>query len=65
MTAFLDMGGYWPFVWPAWGFAVLLLAGLYVVSYRRTRQAERRLAQAGAMPRARAATLSRVGEGEA
>lgn len=65
MTAFLDMGGYWPFVWPAWGFAVLFLAGLYAHSFRRTRQAERRLAQAGAMPRARAATPSRVEKGEA
>ena len=34
MTSFLAMGGYAPFVWPAFGISVAVLAGLSVASLR-------------------------------
>jgi heme exporter protein D len=41
MEKFLAMGGYAPFVWPAYGIALVVLAGLLVhslVSYRRAQR---------------------------
>ncbi len=35
---FLAMGGYARFVWPAYGLAVLLLAGMALQSYRTWRR---------------------------
>jgi heme exporter protein D len=35
---FLEMGGYARFVWPAYGLAVLVLAGMAVQSYRAWRR---------------------------
>ena len=59
MSAFLSMGGYWPFVWPAWGLAVANLAGLYVLSRARMRRAERLLESLGGRPARSGATLAR------
>ena len=36
--AFLAMGGYAGFVWPAYGVAVAVLGGLVVFSWRRYRE---------------------------
>jgi heme exporter protein D len=51
MRAFLAMGGYWAYVWPAWALAVGILAGLYAVSMHQARRAERRLDLLGRPPR--------------
>lgn len=55
MTAFLAMGGYWAYVWPAWALAVGVLAGLYAISVHQARRAERRLEALGRPPRRREA----------
>ena len=41
MTEFLAMGGYARFVWPAYGVAVLALAGMAVISLRAWRRQRR------------------------
>lgn len=54
LDAFLAMGGYAQFVWPAYGFALIVLGGLVlqsVAAYRR-RQRELELLQ-GERPEAR------------
>jgi heme exporter protein D len=38
LQRFLEMGGYARFVWPAYGLAVLVLAGMAVQSYRAWRR---------------------------
>jgi len=38
MTGFFAMGGYAQFVWPAYGIAVLVLAGMALQSYRAWRR---------------------------
>jgi heme exporter protein D len=43
MSAFLEMGGYADFVWPAYGFAAAVLVGLLVASLRSLRRAEKAL----------------------
>jgi heme exporter protein D len=51
---FLAMGGYAAFVWPAYGLAALVLAGLLIGSLRGLRKAEAELTALGAArPRAR------------
>lgn len=55
MKAYLAMGGYWAYVWPAWALAVGILAGLYAVSVRQERGARRRLDALGRPPRGRGA----------
>ncbi len=45
MAAFLDMGGYAAFVWPAWVLTAAILAGLAAASVRRLRALERELAE--------------------
>ena len=40
---FLAMGGYGAFVWPAFGVAALVLAGLWVLSWRQLRAREAEL----------------------
>jgi len=53
VTEFLAMGGYAAFVWPAYGIAAAVLAGLVVESvaaYRRARRALARL-EAARSPR--------------
>ena len=49
VQAFLDMGGYGGFVWPAFGITALVLAGLLIVSLRSLKAREATLAalQAG------------------
>lgn len=44
MSNFLAMGGYAPFVWPAFGITVLVLAGLAVASLRFLAQKKAELA---------------------
>ena len=44
IATFLSMGGYWPFVWPAFAVAALVLGGLWVVSRRAMRAREADLA---------------------
>ncbi|MCP5431722.1 MAG: heme exporter protein CcmD [Alphaproteobacteria bacterium] len=46
----LAMGGYWPFVWPAYAVAAIVLGGLAAETVRRHRAA-----------RIRAAALERAG----
>jgi len=38
ISAFLAMGGYAGFVWPAYGVALAVLGGLALVSWRRYRE---------------------------
>lgn len=45
MTEFLDMGGYAAFVWPSYGIALLVMAGLAVTSVRAWRRNRRLLDQ--------------------
>jgi heme exporter protein D len=42
IVSFLSMGGYWPYVWPAFGLAAVVLVGLLVASLRtlKAREAE-------------------------
>ena len=44
-AAWLDMGGYAVFVWPAYGIAAAALGLLAIGTLRRYRMAQRRLAQ--------------------
>ena len=54
MTEVFDMGEYGLYIWPAWGFAVLVLAGLVIASVRVMRGRERELAELeAAKPRRR------------
>lgn len=43
LADFFAMGGYAQFIWPAYGIAALVLAGLLVVSLREVRQAREAL----------------------
>ncbi len=45
LATWLDMGGYAIFVWPAYGIAAAALGLVAVLSVRRYRMAQRRLAQ--------------------
>ena len=49
MNEFLAMGGYGAFIWPAYGAAALLLAGLVILSWKsmRRREAQVELLRAG------------------
>lgn len=42
---YLEMGGYARFVWPAYGIAAVVLAGLWFSSRRRLKREERHLAE--------------------
>ncbi len=55
IKAFLDMGGYAAFVWPAIAIATLVLAGMAIASVRRLRasEADLRAAEAAAPERRR------------
>ncbi|MBT3401933.1 MAG: heme exporter protein CcmD [Rhodospirillaceae bacterium] len=53
ITAFLNMGGYAPFVWPSLGIATVILAGMAIVSIRGLRQSEAALRAAEAASPAR------------
>ena len=43
LSAWAEMGGYAAFVWPAYGFALLILGGLAAQSWRRYRASCRAL----------------------
>ena len=43
MSEFLAMSGYAAYVWPAFGFTILVLGGLWWLSWRQMRAAEREL----------------------
>jgi heme exporter protein D len=58
MQTFLQMGGYAAYVWPAYGIAAAVLAGLAIASYRGMRRAERQA------ERERPARPRRGGEGQ-
>ena len=45
MTDFVAMGGYAAYVWPAYGFAVIVLIVLLVPSWRSTRRRDAELEQ--------------------
>jgi heme exporter protein CcmD len=53
ISAFLSMGGYWPYVWPAFAVAGLVLGGLWVDSRRTMRAREADLAAGPGHPRRR------------
>lgn len=40
MSEFFAMGGYSAFIWPAYGAAAILLAGVLILSWRSMRQRE-------------------------
>jgi heme exporter protein D len=46
LASFFAMGGYAPFVWPAFGLAAAVLLGLLIASLRRLRAAKAELAAA-------------------
>lgn len=43
MVEFLAMGGYAAYVWPAFAFALVVMAGLFAQSWRAARRVEREL----------------------
>ena len=43
LRAFLDMGGYAVFVWPAFGITAVVMIGLLVISLIQLRQRRRQL----------------------
>ena len=54
MTEVFSMGEYGMYIWPAWGFAVVILGGLVITSVRVMRARERELAELeAAKPRRR------------
>jgi heme exporter protein CcmD len=50
ISAFFSMGGYWPYVWPAFAVAAAVLGGLWLQSRRAMRASE---AQLDALPQRR------------
>lgn len=45
MGDFFAMGGYAAYVWPAFGFALVVLIGLFVLSWQAVKRREAELAQ--------------------
>lgn len=43
MTAYLLMGGYWPFVWPAYALSLGAIAVMIAVTLRAWRRAKRKV----------------------
>ena len=54
VQTYLSMGGYAPFVWPAYALAAIVLVGLLAISLRQLRKAEAELAALGLSKRERA-----------
>lgn len=52
MSEFLAMGGYAAYVWPAFGFALVVLLGLLVQSWHAAHRREAELAQLRELVRA-------------
>lgn len=50
---FLAMGGYGPYIWSAYGAAAVILAALFIWSWRGLKAAERREQQLGRRRRRR------------
>jgi len=46
ISTFFSMGGYWPYVWPAFAVAAAVLGALWVASWRAMRATEAELAAA-------------------
>ncbi|MGQ0674642.1 MAG: heme exporter protein CcmD [Rhodospirillales bacterium] len=44
IATFLSMGGYWPYVWPAFAVAAAVLGGLWLASWGALRAREAELA---------------------
>ncbi|MEO0034771.1 MAG: hypothetical protein RLZZ501_794 [Pseudomonadota bacterium] len=53
LTVWFAMGGYAPFVWPAYALTLAVLAGVLVISLRQLRQREAELEQLQGDRRAR------------
>lgn len=51
MIDFLAMGGYAAYVWPAFGFTLAVMAGLFAQSWRAARAADRELVRLRATTR--------------
>jgi heme exporter protein D len=45
VASFWAMGGYAAYVWPAFGFTVIVMVGLFAQSWRAARAAEHELAE--------------------
>ena len=60
MAEFFSMGGYAPFIWPAYGIAVLVIGGLYLWTLRALVRAERSEAQLGSRSRRRAPKVTQA-----
>jgi heme exporter protein D len=60
LSEFLAMGGYAAYVWPAFGFALVVLLGLLVQSGHAARQREAELEQLRQLVRAGRATPVRT-----
>jgi heme exporter protein D len=60
VSDFFAMGGYAGFVWPAFGFAALVLIGLLAQSWWAVRRREAELAQLRRVVRPRGATRPRL-----
>ncbi|MFC4351860.1 heme exporter protein CcmD [Fodinicurvata halophila] len=43
LLSFLSMGGYGAYVWPSYGLALIVMAGLYVLSRHELQRHERQL----------------------
>ncbi len=41
LADYFAMGGYAAFIWPSYGLAVVLLTGIFLLSWRRLKAAER------------------------
>jgi heme exporter protein D len=54
ITTYLAMGGYAPFVWPAYALAAIVLVGVLALSLRALRKTEAELAALGLSKRERA-----------
>ena len=63
VAGFLAMGGYAAYVWPAFGFTVAVMAGLFAQSWRAARVAERELAELRATLQAGARAARRPSPG--
>jgi heme exporter protein D len=60
LTDFLAMGGYAAYVWPAYGFAAVVLVALLVQSWRSARRREAELEQVRRLARPARASRARL-----
>jgi heme exporter protein D len=64
MAAFVNMGGYATFIWPAYGVAAVVMAGLVIYGVRDLARLRRLLAEL-ARPGARTRAPARSPDGQA